>query len=71
MTATLRANRYPDAGFYTHAPGRLARWPRFLKASMVRSAAEIADFFAIYHGEKGRRRTRMGLERRRRTRPQS
>ena len=51
MTAT-RANRFPDVDF-TPAPQDVCAMAEVLEGKHGSLAAEIADFFAIYHGEKG------------------
>jgi hypothetical protein len=52
MTATVRANRYPNVDF-TPTPRDVCAMAEVLEGKHGSLAAEIADFFAIYHGEKG------------------
>jgi hypothetical protein len=51
MTAT-RANRFPDVDF-TPTPRDVSAMAEVLEGKHGSLAAEIADFFAIYHGERG------------------
>jgi len=52
MTVTPRAPWYPDADF-TPTPRDVCAIAEVLEGKHGTWAAEIADFFAIYHGEKG------------------
>jgi hypothetical protein len=52
MTAALRAAWYPEADF-TPTPRDVCAMAEVLEGRHGTLAAEIAEFFAVYHGEKG------------------
>jgi hypothetical protein len=52
MTLTLRAGWNSEADF-TSAPGDVCAMAEVLEGRHGTLAAEIADFFAIYHGKRG------------------
>ena len=52
MTSTLQATWEPGTDF-TPTPRDVCAMAEVLESKHGAFAAEIADFFAIYHGEKG------------------
>jgi hypothetical protein len=52
MTSTLRASPKPETDF-TPTPRDVGAMAEVLEGKHGALAAPIADFFAIYHGEKG------------------
>jgi hypothetical protein len=52
MSSTPRTSRFPEKDF-TPTPRDVAAIAEVLEGKHGFHAAEIADFFAIYHGEKG------------------